>query len=64
MTGIMSKGKKAGDILSVRLDPELASALEAFRADQRIRPDKTAVMTTALREFLEREGYLPKDGGK
>lgn len=66
MSGTMSKakskggrGKPRGPVLYLRIDPQLESALQSFIEKQRIRPDKTAVVTTALQELLEREGFWP-----
>lgn len=45
--------------VNARLPEEIARALERFKQSQRIPPDSTAVILIALREFLEREGFLP-----
>lgn len=41
------------------LIPELEEALEKYREDQDTEPVYTKILTVALREFLEKRGYLP-----
>lgn len=40
-------------------DPIMAMAFEQFQKRQRVPPARHKIITTALREFLEREGYFP-----
>ncbi len=44
-------------VLNLRLGHDLESRLAKWMAKQRVEPDKTAVVLTALDEFLEREGF-------
>ena len=53
------KPKDRGPTLHMRLDENEDAALEAFRAAQRVAPDRSAVGLTALHEFLAREGFWP-----
>lgn len=63
MLAVMSKPKKPvaeskNPVLHMRMPDFLEQALQAFIADQRVPPDRTAVGLTALEEFLRKEGYL------
>ena len=55
-----SKGKPRGPVLFIRVDEATEAQLVAFMKAQRVEPDRSAVGLTALREFLEREGFRPK----
>lgn len=64
MLAVMAKPKKVvadtkQPVLHMRMPEFLEEALQAFIADQRVPPDRTAVGLTALEEFLRKEGYLP-----
>lgn len=54
---VVAKRERKSVFLS--LDDETDAALDKFRADQRVVPERPAVAFTALVEFLRREGYLP-----
>lgn len=45
-------------MISLALDPELLAKMDAWIARQEFPPSKTAVLETALREFLERRDGL------
>lgn len=51
----MSVATQMASTISVRLDDDLAENLEEYRATHKFPPDKSEVVRTALREFLERE---------
>lgn len=48
-----------------RVPDEVGAALEAFMRAQRFPPEKAEIVEAALRDFLEREGFLKskKEGG-
>lgn len=57
---VMPRLKK---MVSYALAPELLDRLEAWLASQQPPPSKTAVIETALREFLDsREAPAPRKG--
>lgn len=68
MLAVMSK-KKPGrpksslptkdKILAMRLAPDLEESLTAYIAAQKFPPDRTAVGTRALIDFLRSEGFYP-----
>ena len=63
----MGRDKKTGSELvpiSTRVPSDLKAAIDRWLADQRIPPSITDVMVTAVREFLEREGYWPEGAVK
>ena len=45
--------------LFVRIDRPLHEAIQAFIAAQEVPPDRTAVVVTALQQFLARHGLWP-----
>ena len=47
----MARNKKT---IGLALDPELLARMEAWRNSQDVPPSKTAVLETALREFLDK----------
>lgn len=49
-------------MLSLALDPELLAQMDVWIARQEFPPSKTAVLETALREFLEKRGGLKETG--
>lgn len=51
---------RPGVPLFVRLDEDTAAALDSFIKAQEFKPEKTAVVVSALRHFLADRGYLPK----
>lgn len=51
MTMDMTRTKK---MVSLALDPDLLARLDAWIAKQEFPPTKTAVLETALREFLQK----------
>jgi hypothetical protein len=58
---------RPGYPLFARIDESLGSDLERFLDAQRLRPTMTAVIETALKDFLRAEGFLTekpkKEGG-
>jgi hypothetical protein len=44
--------------VSVRLPDDLAAGLKAYLKSHRVPPTSTAVFLVALREFLERAGFV------
>ena len=59
---VMPRLKK---MVSYALAPELLDRLDAWLASQQPPPSKTAVIETALREFLERRETPPaRKGGR
>lgn len=42
---------------SVRLSPALEKALDAYRHSLKVSPSKSAVISQALTDFLEKEGF-------
>lgn len=52
--------KPAEKSVGYLLKGELLAAVIRFREDQDVTPSNAAVVTTAIREFLEKRGYLPK----
>jgi hypothetical protein len=53
------KVKRVRNVVFVTLDDATETALEKFRASQRIPPERSAVGFAALVEFLTREGFKP-----
>ena len=53
MTGRKSTPTRV--ITGMRIAPDLLAQLDQYRAEHRLRPTRTLVMETAIREFLERE---------
>jgi hypothetical protein len=53
--------KPARDGVSVQfwMDPELRDAADAYRNEQRYPVSRTALIETALKELLQREGRWP-----
>jgi hypothetical protein len=54
------KELKNPEMVFVRMDDETRAAFEKFVAAQPVTPERPAVVLTALREFLQRWGFLPK----
>lgn len=50
---------RSGTPVSLRIDPELSAALQAYIAAQVVPPTKTAVLEKALRDFLAAHGFAP-----
>lgn len=59
-TDTNDKAEVANRQIGIRLPAHISQALDRFIADQRIPPTHTETVVTAIREFLEREGYLKK----
>lgn len=62
----MSKPKKPsaapvsrGIVYNLRLGTDRDAAIEAFREAQLVQPDKSAIITKAIDEFLEKHGFWP-----
>lgn len=49
---------------SVTIPDDLEQALEEYQADLEVSPALSAVVQSALREYLEGRGYLHYDGGE
>lgn len=47
---------------TLRLNPLLESALKLYMSDRHL-DNRSEVLKSALGQFLEREGYLMRDGG-
>jgi hypothetical protein len=67
LTATMPSKKKSGkrskrppnpNAIFLTLDDETAAALVAFIDDQKVPPERTAVVLHALRRFLAAEGFL------
>lgn len=56
------KELKNPEMVFVRMDDETRGAFEKFIAAQPVTPERPAVVLTALREFLQKHGYLPRPG--
>jgi len=52
-----TKGKTG--VLFIRISKEVEDAIQSFQSAQRVTPDRTAVVMTAILEFLEKEGHWP-----
>ena len=62
--GRKATGRLASVILFSRIKPRLAEALERYIASLRPAPGRTAVIETALEDFLTGRGFTPeKEGG-
>jgi hypothetical protein len=62
--GTKAKPNRKGVPQSFYLNGELADALDAFMAHQRIPPTKTAVYEEALKLLLSQEGFWPPPAPK
>jgi hypothetical protein len=49
---------------TITLPDELEEAVEAYRRSQELPLPLTALTQTALREFLEKRGFLPPPSGR
>ncbi len=55
-------GRQRGVAVMVRLPPELAEAIEAYREGVRPHPTMTGVVVTALEDFLAAKERWPAKG--
>lgn len=53
-----SGGDKPRQVVFVTLDNETWNALETYRADQDVAPERAAITLKALRQFLTERKYL------
>lgn len=51
--------QRSGAPVALWLDDELTAALQAYIDAQDVPPDKSAVLRTGLRLFLQQKGFLP-----
>ncbi len=51
-------------VRDIWIENDLFDAMEAFRAAQVVEPDKTATIRTALRKFLQDQGFYPPKKGQ
>ncbi len=61
-----SKKEPNPNAVFVRLDDDTAEALKKYVSSLEAPPERTTVITVALRQFLERKGFLkppPKPAG-
>lgn len=50
---------KRRNVVFLTLDDDTETALESFRGDQLVPPDRAAVGVKALQDFLKGQGYYP-----
>lgn len=55
---VLMNTKRPKQMVSVTLDPALVEQLKAWISEQKIRPSQSAVVSTALEEFLGRNTPL------
>jgi len=59
MRTIADTNKTRRALTAMRMAPELLDSLDTYCKTHRLRPSRTKIIETAVREFLEKEGAFP-----